>query len=117
LRCYTLAEQHSDCPTASDKIREQYEVLSNCPVNKLLSSLYAKGVITLDDKKIMEAKPLEKDRMVYLLDDVLIRSLKIGYGSKYNRFLKVLEESDDDLVNVLTKKLDEFTQFSFVTYK
>jgi len=44
--------------------------LSNCPVNKLLPSLYAKRVITLDDKKIMEAKPLAKNRMVYLLDDV-----------------------------------------------
>ncbi|XP_065901124.1 cyclic GMP-binding protein C-like isoform X2 [Dysidea avara] len=96
---------YGDCFTALDKIREQYDVMANSPVNKLLPSLYAKRVITLDDKKIMEAKPLQKDRMMYLLDDVLIRSLNIGYGSKYNGFLKVLEESDDDVLDDLTRTL------------
>ena len=102
------SDYYGDCFTALDKIREQYDVLANSPVNKLLPSLYAKRVITLDDKKIMEAKPLEKDRMNYLLDDVLIRSLNIGYGSKYNGFLKVLEESDDDVLDDLTRTLGEF---------
>ena len=45
---------------------------------------------------------------MYLLDDVLIRSLNIGYGSKYNGFLKVLEESDDDVLDDLTRTLGEF---------
>ena len=102
------SDYYGDCFTALDKIREQYDVLANSPVNKLLPSLYAKRVITLDDKTIMEAKPLEKDRMNYLLDDVLIRSLNIGYGSKYNGFLKVLEESDDDVLDDLTRTLGEF---------
>jgi len=78
IRCWILY-------CSLDKIREQYEVLTNCPVNKLLPSLYNN---TLDDK-MMEAKPLEKDRMVYLLDDVLICCFNIGYGSKYNGLLKV----------------------------
>ena len=103
------SDYYGDCFTALDKIREQYDVLANSPVNKLLPSLYAKRVITLDDKKVMEAKPLEKDRMMYLLDDVLIRSLNIGYGSKYNGFLKVLEESDDDVLDDLTRTLGEFS--------
>ena len=99
---------HGTCSAAFAKIKEQYDVLANCPVNKLLPSLYAKDVITLDDKKMMESKPLEKDRMVYLLDDVLIRSLRSDHGSKYNGFLKVLEESDDSSVTDLTRKLGEY---------
>ena len=60
----------------------------------------------MDDKKIMESKPLEKDRMIYFLDDVIIRSLKIGVGSKYNRFLSALENCDDD--DGRTNELGEF---------
>ena len=79
----------------------------SCPVNNLIPSLYANRVITDDDKKIMEIKPLEKDRVMYLLDEVLMRSLKSDYGKKYNGFLEVLQESDDPLAKELTKKLGE----------
>jgi len=103
------------CSTACKKIKEQYGVLANCPVNKLLPSLYAKDVITLDDKKIMEAKLLEKDRMMYFLDDVLIRSLNMGFSGKYNRFLTVLEESDDSSVTGLIRKLGELAVHHFTS--
>jgi len=80
-------------------------MFANFPVNKLLPNLYAKQVITLDDKKIMESKPLEKDRMRYLLDDVLLCSLKSNVGLKYDSFVEVLEASDDALAKELFKKV------------
>ena len=98
---YSYQHYIGTCSIAYAKIKGQYDVLVNCPVNQLLPSLYAKDVITHDDKKIMESKPLEKDRMMYLLDDVLIRSLNMGFGENYNRFIMVLEESDNSLVNEL----------------
>ena len=101
---------YGTCSTAYDKIKEQYKVLANCPVNILLPSLYSEDVITLDDKKRMESKPVEKDRMMYLLDDVLIRSLNMGFGKKYNGFLTALEESDDSSLIDLTRELGEYTK-------
>ena len=44
---------------------------------------------------------------MYLLDDVLISSLNLGFGEKYNGFITALEESDDSSLNGLTRKLGE----------
>ena len=43
--------------------------------------------------------------MRYLFD-VLIQDLKVGYGSKYSKLLKMLDD-DDESVNDLTRKLGE----------
>ena len=103
------------CSSAYKKIQEQYAELANCPVNKLLDCLFANGVITLDDKKLMESIPLEKNRMTYLLDDVL-KSLNTDIGLKYNKLLEVLEGSDDCTIRELTRKLGQYNFFSFNTF-
>ena len=106
----SIIDDCGTCSTAYKKIQEQYAVLANCPVNKLLDCLFANGVITLDDKREMESKPLEKNRMKYLLDDVLI-SLKTDNGLKYNKFLEVLQGSDDCAIRELTRKLGQYIYF------
>jgi len=103
----SIIDDCGTCSTAYKKIQEQYAVLANCPVNKLLDCLFANGVITLDDKREMESKPLEKNRMKYLLDDVLI-SLKTDNGLKYNKFLEVLQGSDDCTIRELARKLGQY---------
>jgi len=64
--------------------------------------LLAEGVISLDDKKMIETKPLESDRVTYLLDDILLRSLSLGLMEKYTSFVKVLKHNSEDEV---TKRL------------
>ena len=40
----------------------------------------------------MDKITLPSDKMTYLLDDILIRSLQSGDMEKFNRFCEVLEE-------------------------
>ena len=85
-------------------------MLADCRVNKLLDHLFANSVITLDDKREMESKPLEKNRMRYLLDEVLF-SLRTGSGLKYNKFLEVLQDSDDYIFTELAKSLGQYNLY------
>ena len=106
---------HSTCHTAREAFTIQHDVLVNVPVNALLPNLIAKKVITYDEQEIMEAKPVQKERMRYLLD-VITRSLRCNDGSKYNGFIKVLEESKDSTVNQLTRTLGEHASYCIIVY-
>ena len=90
-----------DCEAAKLKIQENYDSLTKLPINSILGSLFSKNVITLEDKKFLQTKPLESDRVTYVLDDVLLRSLSINVMDKYISFIGVLKqrgEDDDDIV-------------------
>ena len=106
----SIPDDCDPCVSAYNKIQEQYAVLADCRVNKLLDHLFANSVITLDDKREMESKPLEKNRMTYLLDEVLI-SLRTGSGLKYNKFLEVLQDSDDYTFTELAKNLGQYNLY------
>ena len=72
----------------------------------MLPSLYAKDVITLVDKKTISlTKPLEWDKMQYLLDQIIIPSLQAGVLQKFELFLKVMEESEDIVTRTLARQL------------
>ena len=53
----------------------------------------------------MDSKPLQDDRVRYLLDDVVISSLQTGCLKTYNGFCNVLEESENSRANKLAEDL------------
>jgi len=71
----------------------------------MVPQLYANKVITGEQKKKIESKNLESDRMQYFLDEVLIFSLELDITEIYNNFIKILEESDDLIQNAMAKKI------------
>ena len=94
-----------DCETAMRKIQEQYDILLKLPINSILGSLFSKNVITLNDKKLLETKPLESDRVTYVLDDVLLGSLSVNVMDKYINFVGVLKQRGEDDDDVVLQKL------------
>ena len=95
---------YSDCSTALATIQKQNVKLLHLPVNTLLPSFYAYNVVTFDQKEHIEELLHRKDRMAFIVD-LIICSLECGVADLYNRFLKVLKESEDLPTRELAKKL------------
>ena len=88
------------------KVIDSYEDLINLNTTVMLASLYAKGVITLVDKDtITQMKPLERDKMQYLLDSIIVPSLEAGVFQKFKLFLEVMEKSEDIVTRTVAQRL------------
>ena len=92
-----------DCAKTAQKLKDVYDKLTRLPIKSILPQLYIHKVITTDQKKIIEAKHLESDGMQYFLDNVLISSLELNMTEIYNKFIKVLEDSDDLMLRAMAQ--------------
>ena len=86
-------------------LKNRYDKLIRLNIgDDLIISLFQKDVITLEEKITMgELK--ERKRMEYLLDRIIMPSLKSDYSSKYINFLNVMKSSDDVLVKNVASDL------------
>ena len=57
------------------------------------------------EKTHIETLPLEDKRVEYLLDRIIIPSLKVGVAVKYKRFLEVMEKHENVVFTSMAKKL------------
>ena len=87
------------------KVQENYPHLTLLDVHLLLPNLYAKDVVTPQQMEIIKTTNLKSDKMMYLLNSVIIPSLRVGIIDKFKSFLEVCEESDDVIVQAVGKKL------------
>ena len=71
----------------------------------MLGSLYSKGIITLEEKERIESKSVQRDKMIYFIDNVITRSLLNNISKKYKGFLEVMEEIDDPILTDMAKTL------------
>ena len=94
-----------DCSTAKDNIKANYDKLTKLPIGLILERLLSKGIITQDEKKIIDAKPASRDKMIYILDSVITPNLLNDISIYFKGFLEVLEESDDSTMIDLAKQL------------
>ena len=86
-------------------LKNQYDKLIRLNIgDDLIISLYQKDVITLEEK-INMGELKERKRMEYLLDRIIIPSLKSDYSHKYINFLNVMKSSDDGLVKNVASDL------------
>lgn len=91
--------------TAMDYIRSQYTELIHLNINTdVIPDLYKEQVITLNEKKEIQRKEMEK-RMEYLLDNIIIPSLEAKSGQKYIGLVRVMNRSDDSSLKDVASKL------------
>ena len=96
------------CTTVRTKIIQQYDQLTNLPIDNLLPQLVAKGVIDINDKQAIDNETKNSKKMMYLLDNVIISSLALGFPQKYNWFVAALNENDDLIARELSGRLRKF---------
>jgi len=95
-----------DHATAAEILRSHYDEVCKLPIKLLLPKLFAKKVVTLEQKKAIENKEKnDLEGMTMLLDDVILPSLKIKFGKKYKGFLEAMEENDDQTLKEMAKRL------------
>ena len=94
------------CCTAAENLRKKYAELSDLPYNAMQGLLYAKKVITREEKKCI--KTLVGSEKMECLLDVVIRSLKHNHCHKFKGFLEAMEESEDMLLKKTAKDLGEY---------
>ena len=94
-----------DCSTAKDNVKANYDKLTKLNIELILERLLSKGIITTDEKKMIDSKPASRDKMIYFLDGVIAPSLLNNVNEKFRGFLEVLEESGDSTMIDLAKQL------------
>ncbi|XP_065905734.1 uncharacterized protein [Dysidea avara] len=94
-----------DCATAIDKIQHCYVLLTSLPIKSMLPQLHCDKVITIDQKKRIEARQLESEGVQFFLDDVLLLSLRLDMTNIYSSFVGVLKKSGDPIQCEMAKKI------------
>ena len=69
--------------------------------------LYSKFVITDEQRKIIDDKTGE-DKMMHLIADIIISSLKQHFSNKYKSFLEAMEQSQDSDLNKTAEMLGKY---------
>ena len=94
------------CSFKCQSIQDNYKDLTGAlPIANLLSALFSKGVIVADQKEEIEKKSLQKDKVSYLFDQIILPALTAGHDLKYNNLIAVMLSNDDTTVQHLAKKL------------
>ena len=93
------------CSKVKKIIREKYVELTRLPIESILGDLFAKEVITLQQKGMIQSLTSNRQKMEYLLDNIIIPSLDINIAEKLKGFMEVMEKSDDLILTEMSKKL------------
>ena len=96
------------------KLKNKYEELLHLPYPDMSGKLYAKDVITNQEK--LEINNLIGKRQMERVLDIIIQSLKCNDTAKYKGFLKAMEESDDLLLRNKAEKLGKWIVTCTVAY-
>jgi len=88
--------------------------LSKLPYNS--ATLYAKGIISFEQKKKMDHYQTTDDKNRYFLDDVLIPGLQLRILEQFNGFISMLQESEDTAFQHLADKINKVVFFKYKTF-
>jgi len=61
-----------DCSVARDSISRNYLNLIKLPISLVVPKLFAKQVITFHEKCIIDSKKIEMEKMMFILDNVIM---------------------------------------------
>ena len=81
------------------------------PIDAILRHLFAKKVITMREKQMIQTLQLKADKMACFLDNVITPSLQISLTVKFMRFLEVMEESGDPAFIKMAMKLGNYDYY------
>ena len=111
--CSTIenGSTRDDCVTTEANIQQHYSELYQLPVNDfMLGMFYGRKVITIDEKRVIHSTSQDK-RMTYILDNVIIPSLKAKVKGKCNAFLELLKESDDIALSTVAERIGTYCMY------
>ena len=111
--CTSVHTENIDCSTAQKNIKKNYNELTYLPINSILGKLYSKEIITFKEKEMIESMPTQSKRMVYFLDEVIIRSLAVDVNVKFRRFIEVMMESGDPTLTSMAAKLIKYVSYYY----
>ena len=89
----------------NSKITANYVELVHLPIELIRRDLFAKKVITFRQKELIETMHLQHQKMEYILDKVIIPTLKLKISTVFKKFLEVMEESGDEELILMAYKL------------
>ena len=104
LSCHSSCLADFKCSVAADTLKTQLGALTKLNYSAMMGSLYSNDVITNEQRQIIDAK-IGEGKMMYLIVDILIPSLKLNHCKKYRGFLKAMEENDDSDLKSMAEKL------------
>ena len=76
------------------QLRKQLDRLTKLNYDNMKISLFSDEVITADQRRIIEIQ-VGRNKMEYLIVDIIIPSLEAQFSTKYRLFLRVMEKNDD----------------------
>ena len=94
-----------DFKAAEKNLKKISAQLIDIPYKSMEQQLYSKSVITQREKQQLD-RMINTDQMSTLID-ILIVSLKLSITEKYKGFLQTMEESEDQTLKVIAKRLGE----------
>ena len=71
----------------------------------MLPRLIAEMVITMEETKMIEKLPVNSEKMMYLLNKIILPSLELGDPIKFKTFLEVMKQSSYPSFIDMAKKL------------
>ena len=77
-----------------EQLRKQLERLTKLNYDNMKISLLSDKVITLDQRKVIEIQ-VGRNKMEFLIVDIIIPSLEEQFSTKYRLFLRVMEKNGD----------------------
>jgi len=107
----------ADCKKTDPKIDDRISVIiqshkvleSTLPIShgSILRSLCDSGVISATYLRAIRIEPLSRDKVKFLLDNVILRDLRNGNTESFDKLTEVLEGSNDLVAQKLGKGLRE----------
>lgn len=100
-----MAEE-MDTKRKAEVIRSSYvKLVEAMPIIEILNSLRAKNVLTSTALKKIRALPTPQSKTMYLLDNFILRSLRVGIDDHFNSLVEALEENENLTAKTLGKQL------------
>ena len=99
-----------DCAAAASELKSQLSTLIHLNYDSMKHSLFAEGVITNKERRIIDAR-IGQGQMMCLIADIIIPSLNLNVCMKFKGFLKAMEESDDSALKSTAERLGKLMLF------
>ena len=100
-----MAEE-MDTKRKMDVITSSYaKLVASLPIGELLTPLHAKRVLTSTALKKIRALSFSQTKTMYLLDNFILRSLRVGIDHHFDCLVEVLVESEDGTARKLGEQL------------
>ena len=92
--------------TTEDIFKEFYpKLLEILPINRLISHLYSKQLLSSNHKDRLQALSTNKEKAKCFLDEVIEPGLKVGCTDQFDEMLAVMVKSDDPPVKFLANEM------------